>query len=76
MEAFHVEKSPKKLTKVFAEGNFLCVLRRIFFGQGSEEMSKEYACKVSRLCHFRTWSSFQKKLYDDGETFCFPHVFP
>ena len=36
IEAFHVEKSPKKGTKVFAEGIFLCVLWRIFFwpGQG------------------------------------------
>ena len=31
-----------------------------FFSQGSEEMSKECACKVSRLCHFRTWSFFKK----------------
>ena len=64
IEAFHVEKSPNlKVDKSFAGEIFLCVKRRIFFfGQGSEEMSKEYACKVSRRCHFRTWSFFQKKV--------------
>ena len=63
IEAFHVEKSPKKGTKVLAVGSFLCVLWRISFGQGSGEMSKEYASKVSRLCHFRTKSFFfQKKV--------------
>ena len=61
MEAFHVEKSPKKGTKVFAEGIFLCVLRRILFWQGQRcqrRNVKEYACKVPRLCHFRTVNFF------------------
>ena len=43
IEAFHVEKSPKKWTKVFAEGIFLCVLRRIFFWPGQRR-------NVQRIC--------------------------
>ena len=55
-------KITEKGTKVFAEGLFLHVLRRTFLGQGSEEMSKEYACnKVWSLCHFCTWSFFFQK---------------
>ena len=53
----------EKVDKSFCRGNFFFVsCGESFFGQGSEEMSREYACKVSRLCHFRTWSFFQKKV--------------
>ena len=41
---------------------FFVSCRESFLGQGSEEMSKEHACKVSRQCHFCTWSFFQKKV--------------
>ena len=43
IEAFHVEKSPKKGTQVFAEGIFLCVLWRIFFWPGQRR-------NVQRIC--------------------------
>ena len=51
-------------TKVFAERISLCVsCRYIFFAEATRSnMSQEYACKVSKLFHFRSWSCFQKKV--------------
>ena len=70
-------KITQKGDKTFCRGIFFFVsCGESFFGQGSEVMSKEYACKVSRPCHFRTWSFFQRSLNDDGQTFFFPEVFP
>ena len=51
-----------KVGKSFCRGNFSLYPADNFFGQGSEEMSKEYACKVSRLCRFCTWSFSQSKI--------------
>ena len=58
VEAFYVEKSPKKWTKVFAEEILLCDLCRILFWLGQRKYTQEYACKVSKLGHFRSWSVF------------------
>ena len=43
IEAFHVEKSPKKWTKIFAGGIFRSVLWRIFFWPGQQR-------NVQRIC--------------------------
>ena len=53
---------PKSGQKFFQREFFFVSCRESFFGQGSEEMSKEHACKVSRQCHFCTWSFFRKKV--------------
>ena len=73
-------KITEKVDKSFCRGNFsLCPVENHFFGQGSEEMSKECARKVSRPCHFHTLSFFQKKVtqrwWTDIRIF-FPEVFP
>ena len=52
----------KSRQKFFHREFFFVSCGESFFGQGSKEMSKEYACKVSRLCHFLTWSLCQKKV--------------
>ena len=46
-EAFHVEKSPKKGTKVFAEGIFLCVLWRIIFWPRQRRKVQKRICLQS-----------------------------
>ena len=51
-----------KVGKSFCRGNFSLYPADNFFSQGSEEMSKEYAWKVSRLCRFCTWSFSQSKI--------------
>ena len=61
IEAFHVEKSPKRGQKFLQTEFFYVSCGESVFGQGSGEMSNEYACKVSRLCHFRTWNFFPKE---------------
>ena len=60
LEAFHVEKSPKKWTKVFAEGMFFCLLRRIFFQPGQRRNVQRMCLQSFKAVPFSYVEFFQK----------------
>ena len=75
--AFHVKKSPKKGTKVFAEGFSLCPVENLFLARVAKKCPKNMPVKFQGCAIFVPGVFFSKRrsLNDDGQTFLFPEVF-
>ena len=56
-------KITEKVEKSFCRGNFsICPVENLFFVRATKKCPKNMPGKVSRPCHFRTWSFFQLKV--------------
>ena len=77
IEAFHVEKSPKKETKVFAEGIFFVSCGESFFlARAAKNCPKNMPAKFQGCANFVPGVFSKRSLNDDGQTFFFLEVFP